>query len=312
MEKIMIKSWESVEDHFDEFVKGEKKGIIQLPVSLVNINEWYGENLSPYAIILGMSQADFEKIVYYCSYVIIDQDTGSYRIAGEKEYLASVENNENIKAYMGAEAIRVLFSSIGKEELELKARELVEKIVKVEQKCMATLEALNNESCDECAVDLTEIEVQDGDASESEEEGGESLADKIESVRIRLFIVRKKLDAFWYYEKYGLSRLLFDKIQLFPLEVRTALKDECRHMTYSIFHDLESLCGRVASRVQRVNKLMELNAPDIIIRNEKRMLQEYVDAYINNGKRGRPVSKAGEEYPMVSLTDILTRRITMY
>ncbi len=56
--------------------------------------------------------------------------------------------------------------------------------------------------------------------------------------------------------------------------------------------DLNDLYRRVINRNNRLKRLMELNAPDIIVRNEKRMLQEAVDALIDNGRRGRPVTGA--------------------
>ena len=68
--------------------------------------------------------------------------------------------------------------------------------------------------------------------------------------------------------------------------------------------DLNDLYRRVINRNNRLKRLLELNAPDIIIRNEKRMLQEAVDALINNGRRGRTVTGPGNR-PLKSLSDML-------
>ncbi|GHV29815.1 DNA-directed RNA polymerase subunit beta' [Synergistales bacterium] len=68
--------------------------------------------------------------------------------------------------------------------------------------------------------------------------------------------------------------------------------------------DLNDLYRRVINRNNRLKKLQELRAPDIIIRNEKRMLQESVDALIDNGRRGKAVLGAGNR-PLKSLTDLL-------
>jgi DNA-directed RNA polymerase subunit beta' len=68
--------------------------------------------------------------------------------------------------------------------------------------------------------------------------------------------------------------------------------------------DLNDLYRRVINRNNRLKKLMELNAPDIIIRNEKRMLQEAVDALLDNGRHGRPVMGANNR-PLKSLSDML-------
>ena len=68
--------------------------------------------------------------------------------------------------------------------------------------------------------------------------------------------------------------------------------------------DLNDLYRRIINRNNRLLKLLELNAPDIIVRNEKRMLQEAVDALIDNGRRGRPVTGPGNR-PLKSLSDML-------
>jgi DNA-directed RNA polymerase subunit beta' len=68
--------------------------------------------------------------------------------------------------------------------------------------------------------------------------------------------------------------------------------------------DLNDLYRRVINRNNRLKRLLDLGAPDIIIRNEKRMLQEAVDALIDNGRRGRPVTGPGNR-PLKSLSDML-------
>ena len=68
--------------------------------------------------------------------------------------------------------------------------------------------------------------------------------------------------------------------------------------------DLNDLYRRVINRNNRLKRLLELGAPEIIVRNEKRMLQESVDALIDNGRRGRPVTGAGNR-PLKSISDML-------
>ncbi|GKX28464.1 DNA-directed RNA polymerase subunit beta' [Vallitalea longa] len=68
--------------------------------------------------------------------------------------------------------------------------------------------------------------------------------------------------------------------------------------------DLNDLYRRVINRNNRLKRLLDLGAPDIIVRNEKRMLQEAVDALIDNGRRGRPVTGPGNR-PLKSLSDML-------
>ena len=68
--------------------------------------------------------------------------------------------------------------------------------------------------------------------------------------------------------------------------------------------DLNDLYRRIINRNNRLRRLLELGAPDIIVRNEKRMLQEAVDALIDNGRRGRPVTGPGNR-ALKSLSDML-------
>ncbi len=68
--------------------------------------------------------------------------------------------------------------------------------------------------------------------------------------------------------------------------------------------DLNDLYRRIINRNNRLRRLLELRAPDIIVRNEKRMLQEAVDALIDGGRRGRPVTGPGNR-ALKSLSDML-------
>ena len=68
--------------------------------------------------------------------------------------------------------------------------------------------------------------------------------------------------------------------------------------------DLNDLYRRVINRNNRLKRLLELNAPDIIVRNEKRMLQESVDALLDNGRRGRAIT-GSNKLPLKSLADMI-------
>ena len=68
--------------------------------------------------------------------------------------------------------------------------------------------------------------------------------------------------------------------------------------------DLNDLYRRVINRNTRLKRLLELGAPEIIVNNEKRMLQESVDALFDNGRRGRPVAGPGNR-PLKSISDML-------
>ncbi len=96
--------------------------------------------------------------------------------------------------------------------------------------------------------------------------------------------------------------MVMDVLPVLPPELRPMVQLDGGRFATS---DLNDLYRRVINRNNRLKKLMELGAPDVIIRNEKRMLQEAVDALIDNGKRGRAVQGAKQK-DLKSLTAILT------
>ena len=95
--------------------------------------------------------------------------------------------------------------------------------------------------------------------------------------------------------------MILDVVPVIPPDIRPMVQLDGGRFATS---DLNDLYRRVINRNNRLKKLLELNAPDIIIRNEKRMLQEAVDALIDNGRRGRPVTGPSNR-PLRSLSDML-------
>ena len=95
--------------------------------------------------------------------------------------------------------------------------------------------------------------------------------------------------------------IILDVVPVIPPELRPMVQLDGGRFATS---DLNDLYRRVINRNNRLKRLLELKAPDIIVRNEKRMLQEAVDALIDNGRRGRPVTGPGNR-PLKSLSDML-------
>ena len=95
--------------------------------------------------------------------------------------------------------------------------------------------------------------------------------------------------------------MIMDVVPVIPPEIRPMVQLDGGRFATS---DLNDLYRRVINRNNRLKRLLELGAPDIIVRNEKRMLQEAVDALIDNGRRGRPVTGPGNR-PLKSLSDML-------
>ena len=95
--------------------------------------------------------------------------------------------------------------------------------------------------------------------------------------------------------------MVMDVVPVIPPELRPMVQLDGGRFATS---DLNDLYRRVINRNNRLKRLLDLGAPDIIVRNEKRMLQEAVDALIDNGRRGRPVTGPGNR-PLKSLSDLL-------
>jgi len=95
--------------------------------------------------------------------------------------------------------------------------------------------------------------------------------------------------------------MILDVLPVIPPELRPMVQLDGGRFATS---DLNDLYRRVINRNNRLKRLLDLGAPDIIVRNEKRMLQEAVDALIDNGRRGRPVTGPGNR-PLKSLSDML-------
>ncbi len=95
--------------------------------------------------------------------------------------------------------------------------------------------------------------------------------------------------------------MILDVVPVIPPEIRPMVQLDGGRFATS---DLNDLYRRVINRNNRLKRLLDLGAPDIIVRNEKRMLQEAVDALIDNGRRGKPVTGPGNR-PLKSLSDML-------
>ena len=113
----------------------------------------------------------------------------------------------------------------------------------------------------------------------------------------------KRLDVVDAFVNSGnkLEWMILDVLPVIPPDIRPMVQLDGGRFATS---DLNDLYRRVINRNNRLKRLMELHAPDIIIRNEKRMLQESVDALIDNGRRGRPVTGPNNR-PLKSLSDML-------
>ncbi len=113
----------------------------------------------------------------------------------------------------------------------------------------------------------------------------------------------KRLEVIEAFRKSGnkLEWMILDVIPVLPADIRPMVQLDGGRFACS---DLNELYRRVISRNNRLKKLIEIHIPEIVIRNEKRMLQEAVDALIDNGRRGKPVTGSSNR-PLKSLSEML-------
>ncbi len=138
------------------------------------------------------------------------------------------------------------------------------------------------------------------DLDKTSEELKAELVNSTGQKRVRAI---KRLEVIESFRKSGNKPewIIMDVVPVIPPELRPMVQLDGGRFATS---DLNDLYRRVINRNNRLNRLLQLRAPDIIVRNEKRMLQEAVDALIDNGRRGRPVTGPGNR-PLKSLSDML-------
>ena len=252
-------------------VRRERMGHIELAAPVSHI--WYFKGIpSRMGTLLDISPRALEKVLYFASYIVLDPGCSPVRpntILTETEYRQQITAPSYVTdVAMGKPKLRV---GMGAEAV----KELLQKL---------DLEALSKELRAEIA-ELTEKE------RERETEG------------------QKRAKAIKRLEVVEAFRMSGNKPEWMVLEVIPVMPPDLRPMVQLdggrfATSDLNDLYRRVINRNNRLKRLIQLHAPDIIIRNEKRMLQEAVDALIDNGRRGRAVTGANNR-ALKSLSDML-------
>ena len=136
------------------------------------------------------------------------------------------------------------------------------------------------------------------------EELSRDLKEKLaQSSGQKKFKIIKRLEVVEAFRKSGNRPewMILDTIPVLPPEIRPMVQLDGGRFATS---DLNELYRRVINRNDRLKRFLQMNAPDIIIRNEKRMLQEFIDALIDNGRRGKAVTGASNR-PLKSLSEML-------
>ncbi|HEZ7988663.1 MAG: DNA-directed RNA polymerase subunit beta' [Ruminococcus sp.] len=287
-------------------VRRERMGHIELAAPVSHI--WYFKGTpSRIGQVLEISQKRLEEILYFTKYIVTDPgntDLAKKQLLSEKDYLAYLEKyGDDFKAEMGAEAIRKLLHEYDPERYDAHKNRLVElgklSLDKFQREnCKNCDRNFNCKDCPYCSeVDVdwkNNIELVSDDLKA--ELAGLPAGQKKVKILKRLQII----------EAFRLSGnkpewMILTVVPVIPPDIRPmVMLDGGRYAT----SDLNDLYRRVINRNNRLKRMIELEAPDIIIRNEKRMLQEAVDALIDNGRHGRPVTGPNNR-ALKSLSDML-------
>ena len=250
-------------------VRRERMGHIELAAPVSHI--WYFKGIpSRMGTLLKISPRALEQVLYFAAYIVLDPGETTlekHQLLTESEYQRKLQEYPKDRE-TGEMAFRV---GIGAEAVREMLREI-------------DLEKLSEELREEFAQ------------LSKKETGRETEGQKRQQLVKRLEVV----------EAFRLSGnkpewMILDVVPVIPPELRPMVQlDGGRFATA----DLNDLYRRVINRNNRLKRMLEMGAPDIIVRNEKRMLQEAVDALIDNGRRGRAVTGAGGRQ-LKSLSDLL-------
>ncbi len=320
-------------------VRRERMGHIELAAPVTHI--WYFKGVpSRLGYLLDLAPKDLEKIIYFASYVIVnvdgearqrDMSTVEAEIAAEKRHAESGRDAEIEKRASKSEAdLAELEAEGAKSDVRRKVKEggeremrqirdraqreidrldeVLETFRKLDRKNLITDELLYRELRDRfgeyftgaMGAEAIKALVQNLDLDAEADSLRETIRTGKGQRKIRALKRLKVVAAFLNTTNSPLGMVL-DCIPVIPPDLRPMVQLDGGRFATS---DLNDLYRRVINRNNRLKRLIDLGAPEIIVNNEKRMLQEAVDALFDNGRRGRPVTGPGNR-PLKSLSDML-------
>ncbi len=297
-------------------VRRERMGHIELATPVSHI--WYFKGIpSRMGLLLDISPRILEKVLYFAAYIVTNAgETPLTRnqILSEKEYRDYREKYENdFEAGMGAEAVKKLLATVGLTQEESQRKLALMAQAEPLQRDKWELEAQMKFSNAQEDLIQSRIDAIDEKLRPLEEEidslnGLIVLSDQLhaelkEASGQKKARIVKRLEVVDAFRLSGNKPewMIIDMLPVIPPELRPMVQLDGGRFATS---DLNDLYRRVINRNNRLKRLIQLNAPDIIVRNEKRMLQEAVDALIDNGRRGRAVTGANNR-ALKSLSDML-------
>ena len=261
-------------------VRRERMGHIELAVPVAHI--WFFKTLpSQLGYLLGMTLRDLEKVIYYAAYVVTNpgkQEVEFQDLLDEDEYYdlrvkAREEGDEDFKAEIGAEAARTLLKMLDNPDRK----------------------KIKDRNSDGRGLDRLAEWLRYEIANETSQHRKKKKLKRlkvVDALRTSGDTVDTRNKPEW---------MILDVVPVIPPDLRPLVPLDGGRFATS---DLNDLYRRVINRNNRLKKLIDMRAPEVILRNEKRMLQEAVDALFDNGRRSKAIRGRGKR-PLKSLSDML-------
>jgi DNA-directed RNA polymerase subunit beta' len=303
-------------------VRRERMGHINLAVPVTHI--WFlRSSPSRIGLLLDLPIKTLEQIVYFAAYIVIQVDDQAKEEA-EKEIATSMDARKNqVKREYDDERKKMVESGASKAQLEALDSEAAERLDSLKQNHKDAIDDLKNLSVGTVLSELKfrEMNMKFGHVFRAGT-GAESLRELISNVDLpsmmgtlekereqssgqKLKKVMKRIKLSSSLTQAGIKPewTILSRLPVIPPDLRPMVQLDGGRFAAS---DLNDLYRRVINRNNRLKKLMSIGAPEVICRNEKRMLQEAVDTLLNNSARaGKTLFTAGDRRKLRSLSDML-------
>jgi len=252
-------------------VRRERMGHISLAVPVVHI--WFFRSLpSKIGYLLDMSPKDLEKVIYYENYIVVNPGKSNLKLKeliNEEEFFNQLDAHGDMNEELSDDDPAKFVAKIGGE---------------------AIFHLLRDLDIEGMAYDLRKA--VKSEVSEQKKQEALKRLKVVDAFRMREENTEYRNKPEW---------MVLDVIPVIPPELRPLVPLEGGRFATS---DLNDLYRRVIIRNNRLKKLLEIKAPEVILRNEKRMLQEAVDSLFDNSKRSAAMRSDGDR-PLKSLSDML-------
>ncbi len=260
-------------------VRRHRMGHIKLAAPVCHI--WFLKGIPSYLSLLSdIPLRDLEQVIYFNQYIVLNpgnvETIVKHQLLTEEEYeLLSSDENAQFEVAIGAEALKLILEEIAKPTYEFPDAKTRDE--RGELKSTPGLEELAQKLRQELA----------GSSGSQQRR-----AKIIKRLRLSESLILSKTDP---------TSMVLEVLPVTPPDLRPMVQLDGGRFATS---DLNDLYRRVINRNNRLARLLDMGAPEIIVRNEKRMLQEAVDALIDNGRRGRVVTGSNGR-PLKSLSNII-------